>query len=83
MKTSGYYAVFNGNQSRLLLKNVDKLRKILQRDETVYSYPSVQSAVMALETFNLVVKKTFGQYLEEDYFESIQVYITFLKHIIS
>ena len=56
----GYWAQFDGNQTKKLLENVQVLRNMLRRDREVYENEFVKIILLAMEEFDAVRKKCFG-----------------------
>ena len=63
----GYWAQFDGNQTRKLLENVNVLRNMLKRDRKIFENEFVKIILMAMENFNEVRKSCFGLYLDPSY----------------
>ena len=68
----GYWAQFDGNQTKKLLENVQVLRNMLRRDRQVYENEFVKIILLAMEEFDAVRKKCFGLYLDPTYVAQIR-----------
>ena len=51
---SGYWAQFDGNQTKKLLENVEILRNMLKRDRKIFDNEFVKIILLAMEEFNEV-----------------------------
>ena len=68
----GYWAQFDGNQTKRLLDNLDLLRDMLRQDRNVYDNEVVKIILLAMEEFQKVRKACFGIYLDLAYVTHIQ-----------
>ena len=84
----GYWAQFDGNQTKKLLENVNVLRNILRQDRNVSEHEFVKIILLAMEEFNHVRKACFGLYLDPSYVAHIREFayhylclVTMLKDV--